>query len=110
MLNLSTNMSLGVKHVKFPLYFEHKNVCIHCGAKGALVFVDKFGRESTAEVAAFDHMRCRKCNRIYSMKWSPTEKDPNIYRPSAVEFNIKMDFINIVNSSNIKKKGEKVLE
>ena len=106
MLNISKFVE--VKHTKFPVWFEHKNVCIHCGKEGTLTFVDVRGRESTKEVAAFDHMRCTACNRLYSMRWTPLEDNPDVYRPSAVELNVKKDFMNIFNKDVIKK-GEKII-
>ena len=109
MLNLNTNLSVDIKHVTFPIYFRHKNTCLHCGENGTLVFVDKFGNESTKEISAFEHIRCTKCGRIYSIKWEPDENNDKVYRPSAVEFNIKQDFMNLVNPS-VYHRGEKSLD
>jgi ribosomal protein L37E len=108
-LNKMFNVSLEIKHAEFPLYFKHRNVCIHCGAEESLVFIDKFGKESTKEIAPFDHIRCKRCGRIYSMKWEPDEKDHSIYRPSAVEFDIKRDLKNMMNA-NVRHRGDKAFE
>ena len=110
MLGLPIEVHIDIEHKRFPLHFEHKNTCIHCGANGSLVFVDKFGNTSTKETSnAFEHIRCEKCGRIYSMKWEPMENDPNVYKPSAVEFNIKQDFKNLIDA-NIYHRGEKSLD
>lgn len=109
MLNLNSEVSIDIKHVKFPVYFRHKNICIHCGGEGTLVFVDKFGRESKKELSAFEHIKCTKCGRIYSMRWEPDEKDETTYRPSAVEFNIIQDFKNLINPV-VNHMGEKSLD
>jgi ribosomal protein L37E len=105
-LSLDVNLDVDIKHARFPVYFKHKNTCIHCGADGQLVFVDKFGRETTKELTAFEHIKCRACGRIYSMRWEPDENDASVYRPSAVEFNVKKDLENLIDP-NIRHRGDR---
>ena len=61
MLGLGIDVDIDVKKVKFPIHFENKNICVHCGGQGTLIFVDKFGRESNKDIHAFDHIKCTKC-------------------------------------------------
>lgn len=105
MLNLGLNVNIDVKKVKMPIYFEHKNQCVHCGAENSLIFIDKFGRESRAEINAFDHIKCRKCGRIYSILWQKDGDNGKMF-PSAVNPSIGRDFTNIVNNT-IKYVGKK---
>lgn len=103
---LGIDVNVKADKITQPVYFEHKNVCVHCGETGSLVFVDLGGRETTKEIFQFDHMKCTACGKIYSIKWSHPEDNPDIYRPSAVEFSIKRDFKNMFKD---RKKLEKVL-
>ena len=67
MLNIGLNIKLDIDKVQYPVYFEKHNICIHCGAEGQLIFVDKFGRETKNEIHPFDHIKCKSCNRLYSI-------------------------------------------
>lgn len=110
MLNLGVDVDIDVKKVHAPVAFVHKNVCVHCGGEGTLKFVDKFGRISSKEINAFDHIKCSKCGKPYSIEWSADEsRDPDKLYPTAVEPDIKKGFMNIVKASKIKDKGEKEL-
>lgn len=110
MLDLGVDVDIDVKKVRYPIHFEKKNICVHCAAQGSLVFVDKFGNESKKEINAFDHIKCKTCGRIYSILWQRDEDNDGKMFPSAVDPSIKRQFINLVNSSSIKKKGVKELE
>ena len=110
MLDLGVDVAITVKKVRYPIHFEKKNICVHCASQGSLVFVDKFGNESKKEINAFDHIKCKSCGRIYSILWQHDEDDKNKMYPCAVDPSIKRQFINLVNSSSIKKKGIKELE
>lgn len=107
MLNLGLDVDIDVKKVKLPFYFDKKNECVHCGAVNSLTFVDKFGRESKKEINAFDHIKCTKCRRVYSIKWEQEEGSTRMY-PSAVDPSIKRDFMNMLDGS-IKYMGVKKL-
>lgn len=108
MLNFSVNVNLDIKRTQYPIYFERRNVCIHCGGSGTLTFVDKFGNETNKEIYPLDHIKCKKCGRRYSIRW---EKDPSNGRmfPIPVEREIKQEFINTINHIYIKQNGEKKL-
>ena len=110
MLGLPIDVDIDVKKLHIPFYFEHRNECVHCGAKDTLKFVDILGRETTKEINAFDHIKCIACGRTYSISWSPDEsKDPGKLYPSAVDPSIKSDFQNMVSAYRIKSKGMKEL-
>jgi ribosomal protein L37E len=98
MLNLGLDVDINIKKVKMPFHFDRKNQCVHCGAQDSLVFIDKFGRESKAEINAFDHIKCSKCGRVYSIFWNKDEENGKMY-PSAVNPSIARDFSNIVNNT-----------
>ena len=108
MLGLGIDVDIDIKKLSMPFYFEHKNECVHCGAKDQLVFVDVLGRETTKEINAFDHIKCKACGKKYSIMWTPdTNKEENKLYPSAVDPSIKTDFMNMVSSSRLKQQGEK---
>lgn len=107
MLNLGFDIDVDIKKVHCPFHFEKVNECVHCGGKDTLVFIDKFGHQSRKEINAFDHIKCTKCGRTYSILW---QKDSNNKMfPCAVDRSIKQEFANIVNLSKIKEKGKKDL-
>lgn len=108
MLGINLNLSIDAKRVQTPFYFQHRNECVCCGAKGSLIFVDKFGRESNKEINALDHIRCRHCGKNFSILWEPKE-GTNKMMPSAVDTSVVRDFKNLLQYGNIKKNGEKEL-
>lgn len=108
MLNLGINVDVDIKKVELPFYFDRRNECVHCGGKNTLVFIDKFGRESRQEIRAFDHIKCSKCGRIYSILWKQDPDNHNKMYPSAVNPSITRDFTNMINS-DIRYKGNKEL-
>lgn len=109
MLNLGLDIDIDVKKVHFPIHFEHKNICVHCGDTGSLIFVDKFGRESSQEINAFDHIKCKSCGRIYSILWERKDSGSDKMYPSAIDPSIKREFKNLINGSEIKRAGVKEL-
>lgn len=106
MLNLKVNIDVDVNKKIYPISFVKKNVCIHCGAENSIIFVDKFGNETRNEIHPFDHMKCRSCNRSYSIKWERDDNSNKMY-PVPVELGIKQEFLNLVTLPIIKKNGEK---
>ncbi len=107
MLGLGIDVDVDLKKVKFPVRFENKNVCVHCGKEGSLIFVDKFGRESNKDIHAFDHIKCKNCGRIYSIQWNPSEENKSAMYPTAINPNVKTEFINLVKHSKLANNGEK---
>lgn len=107
MLGIDVKLDIDVKKVNMPVYFPGKNVCTHCGATDSLLFVDKFGRESRKEINAFDHIICKKCNRLYSIRWD-SDNNGNMV-PSAVNPSISRDLNNLFNINSIKNNGDKIL-
>ena len=100
MLGINVNVKIDVKKPVSPIYFQHKNVCTHCGASGSLAFVDRFGRRIYREVNAFDHIECLNCGKNFSILW---ERDNNNKMlPSAVDNSVKTDFNNLLNFLDIK--------
>ena len=108
MLNIGINLNIDINKVQYPIYFERKNICVHCGAENKLVFIDKFGRETTKEIYPFDHIKCLSCNRTYSIKWQRDESNGKMF-PTAVDPSFKQEFINLLCSKKIKEKGERSL-
>lgn len=104
-LNVSAN--LDIKRIQYPIYFEKRNICVHCGQENTLLFVDKFGNETRKDIHPFDHIKCKHCNSIYSILWQNDPDNNNKMYPTAVDPGIKQEFLNIMNHKNIKHKGEK---
>ena len=41
MLNIGVNVSFDVSEYHYPIHFEKRNECVHCGAVGQLTFIWK---------------------------------------------------------------------
>lgn len=95
MLNFKLNVGLNVQETMYPIYFDRKNICVHCGAEKSLVFVDIFGRETRQEIHPFDHIKCKACGRNYSILWQRDDEKKMMY-PVASDPSIKREFINLV--------------
>lgn len=108
MLGINMNVDIDVKKVVSPIYFQHRNECTRCGAKGQLVFVDKYGNECNREVHALEHIRCRKCGKVFSILWERKEGTGKMM-PSAIDTNIAIDFNNLLNYCNLSRNGDKKL-
>lgn len=102
MLNFSLEVKLGIKETSYPILFDRKNVCIHCGTENSLTIVDKFGNETKQEIHPFDYIRCRNCGRHYSIKWESDPDNNGKMYPIASDRSIKREFINLINHSSIK--------
>lgn len=109
MLGINVNLSVDVKKVTSPIYFQHKNECVRCGAKGKLVFIDRFGRECTREINALEHIKCKNCGKLFSIIWEPKEGTDKMM-PSAIDTSIATDFMNLLNYNKIKNNAENKLE
>ena len=105
-LSAKLNLTAEVKKTTYPITFDRKNVCVHCGAEGSLIFVDKFGRETNKEIHPFDHMKCRNCGRNYSILWKRDEETGKVY-PSAVGMELKQEFLNLLQYKEFKENGVK---
>ena len=108
MLGIDMNIKLDVKRITSPIYFQHRNECVRCGAKGKLVFIDRFGRECTREVNALEHIKCTNCGKLYSILWEPKEGTDKLM-PSPIDTSISVDFMNLVRFNKLKKDGENIL-
>jgi hypothetical protein len=95
MLNLGMRVKVDINKKLYPVYFDKKNICVHCGGQGTLKFVDKFGTETRDEVYPFDHIKCTKCGRLYSIMWKK-DTDNNVMYPVATDLSIKGEFLNAV--------------
>lgn len=104
---LKAKVNVDITNVEYPIYFERKNECVCCGAEDQLTFVNIFGRETDKEVHPFDHIKCKQCGAIYSIKWDRDGESGKLY-PSAIDPSIKNEFVNLVGNKVIKQKGEKV--
>ena len=109
MLNINVKVDIDVSKKQYPVYFEKRNVCVHCGAEGSLTFVDKFGRETKREIYPFDHIKCKACGREYSIMWQYDSDNPDVMYPTAVDPSIKQEFFNLLGANTIRRKGEKSL-
>lgn len=96
MLNLKFSIKAELQSIRYPIQFNGRNICVHCGAEGSLTFVDAFGKETNKEIHAFDHLKCKNCGRNYSILWQ-TDPVNNKMFPTAVAPSIKQEFLNIVN-------------
>lgn len=95
MIGLKSEATVTRKN-KFPIYFEHKNICVHCGAENCLVFLDRFNNEFTKELEVFERMKCKKCNTEYYIRWD-RNKDGDM-KPSAIGYNIPREYNNFINN------------
>lgn len=108
MLNIGVNVSFDVQEYHYPIHFEKRNECVHCGAIGQLTFVDIFGNETNKEIHPFDHIKCKACGTKYSILWNRDPKTNKMF-PSAVDQSFKQEVLNFVNKKAIKENGEKDL-
>ena len=108
MLNIGINLNIDINKVQYPVYFEKRNICVHCAAEGKLIFIDKFGRETSKEIYPFDHIKCKACGRQYSIKWQRDDFNDKMF-PTAVDPSFKQEFINLLCNKKIKDKGDKSL-
>lgn len=109
MLNFSVDVNLNIDRIQYPVLFDKKNICLHCATEGSLVFVDKFGKETSKEIFPFDHLKCKKCGRRFSILWQSDPDTKKMY-PSAVEYNIKQEFVNLIGNKKLKGNAEKSFE
>ena len=105
---INVNANLSLKRTEYPIYFEKRNVCIHCGAENQLIFVDKFGNQTKKEIYPFDYIKCRNCGRTYSIFWQRDQENGRMF-PTPVEREIKREFLNLMNRKEIRDKGVKEL-
>lgn len=103
---LRAKVNVDITNVEYPIYFERQNKCVACGAEEQLTFVNVFGRETDKDIHAFDHIKCKSCGAIYSIKWDRDKESGKLY-PSAIDPSIKREFINLVSKKTINEKGEK---
>lgn len=108
MLNIGVNISFDVQEYHYPIHFEKRNECVHCGAIGQLTFVDIFGNETNKEIHPFDHIKCKACGTKFSILWNRDPKTNKMF-PSAVDQSFKQEVLNFVNKKAIKENGEKDL-
>lgn len=108
MLNLGFDIDFKIKKTRMPITFERKNVCVHCGGVGTLMFVDKFGRATSRDINAYDHIKCRQCDKIYSIKWDTN--DVGTMYPSATNYSIPTQFSNFIHKGNISDNGVDILD
>lgn len=106
MLNINVTTNIDISTVQYPIYFEKRNECVHCGAKGQLIFVDKFGKETNKEIYPFDHIKCKACGRRFSILWNRDDSNGKMI-PCAVDPSFKQEFLNIFNRKYIRKEGIK---
>lgn len=105
MLGIACNLDIDVRKVQYPVYFEKRNVCVHCAAEGSLVFVDVFGRETNREINSFEHIKCKCCGRTYSINWKNDPANNSKMYPVAVDPSVSQQFSNFMNMRDIKRKG-----
>ena len=96
----TTGFNIDVQNIRYPFYFERKNICVSCGAEGTLKFINIFGKEAKHEIHPFESLKCSRCGALYSIKWDKDEEDGKLY-PSGVDKSIVRDFLN-----NFKKKKD----
>jgi len=103
---LRAKVNVDITNVEYPIYFEKQNKCVACGCEGELTFVNIFGKETDKEIHAFDHIKCKQCGSVYSIKWDREPGTGKLY-PSAIDPSIKNEFTNLIMKKTINEKGEK---
>lgn len=63
--------------IQYPVYFE-KNICIHCGHNGSLLFIDKMGNETKQPIYPIINMVCKDCGTEYFLEWIRNDNDKMI--------------------------------
>ena len=101
MLNFKVSVDVDVNHVQYPIMFDRRNVCVHCGSEGSLTFVDKFGKETKKEIHPFDHIKCKNCGRHFSILWEKDNSNGKMY-PIATDYGVKREFLNMISHTLIK--------
>ena len=110
MLNIGgmIGVDVNVKRVESPiLFFDGRNVCTHCAGENTLKFVDIFGRlrDSNEEIHAFDHIKCTKCGKIFSIEWRYDATDMAKMYPIAVDMTVEQEFQNLIHHKDLKDSG-----
>lgn len=100
MLDIKFNANVDIRKIRYPIMFEGKNICVHCGAEDSLIFVDAFGRETNNEIHPFDHLKCKKCGRNYSIYWQQDPNNSEKVFPTAVDTSLTREFINMIGNKN----------
>lgn len=101
MLDFNINVDLQISQKEYPICFEKRNICVHCGKEGTLKFVDKFGNETRKEIHPLDHIKCNACGRHYSILWKKDQNSGRMY-PTAVDPSIKQEFVNMFINKTVK--------
>lgn len=108
MLNINIDVKIDTDKPTYPIRFEKRNVCVHCGAEHCLKFVDKFGNLTSQEIYPFDHITCTNCGTDYSILWQKDDSNGK-YFPTAVEKSTVRDFLNVFSPRQQKKNRDKQL-
>lgn len=77
----------------YPISFI-ENICVHCGKKNTLRFVDKYNNLSKDPIYPSIKIKCIDCDTGYFIRWIPDEND-------------KDKMISITCSDNVKEVFEK---
>lgn len=93
------NLKVKIEETEYPIYFKNANRCIHCGAANTLEIVDIFGRPvKHQEIHPYDFIRCTKCGRRYSIKWTRDEETGEM-KPTAVDPSVAQQFNNFIDDA-----------
>lgn len=63
-----------MNNIIYPIRFR-KNICIHCGKEGTLLFKDKFDNTTRNPIYTVNNLICSNCNTVYFIKWEKLETD-----------------------------------
>jgi ribosomal protein L40E len=88
--------------MRFPIYFT-KNICIHCGARGHLVYKDIRGIESKSPIYPITKIVCKKCGTEYFPKWINMNNDTDMIPVCTDRESIK-DFEEVIEKYSLENK------
>jgi hypothetical protein len=105
MLDLGIKLNFEIQKIDYPIVVKKENICLHCGSRGTLRMVDKFGAITKKEIYPYEHIECINCKRIYSIDWREDAEKDRLY-PVAVSPNLKSQILNSIASDKEKRDKE----
>ena len=105
-LSEDTIKSCNSLPVRFPVYFKHKDICIHCGAEDCITLIDIFGNNiNTFNMYTVVYAVCNRCHRMYKLKWEPNENGE--YEASVTDNSVALQYKDFIERLNKEIKDSK---
>ena len=85
--------------MSYPVWFDNKNICVHCGAENSLFFLDKFGKKTKNSIYPLVGYKCSKCDAEYKIYWQ--KGDNGKYYPSPIDPDIIDNYVDMVKEGDV---------